>query len=644
MYRFITRRTRSQLLIIAAFSAAHIALSPSTAKGVPASPRGVEVSQPDGTKITIFMRGDEFYSWNEDAKGYTIVKDTGTGEWFYTEKSQGGSLRVSSYKVGAKDPDALGLKKHFLDDSKATKAQTVRRARKSTAAFSVSSSRVSSTPSMIPALTGTMKNLVILARFSDIAPTYSQAQFDSLFNQVGYNFDSAAGSVKDYYHEISYNRLTIQSTVSQWVTLPHGYAYYGANPPKTGIRAEEMIIDAINALDAAGFDFSTVDGNNDGEVDGLTIIHSGRGEEANEGINPDYIWAHQGELSEPVYKDGKKMQMYHTEAEDRGTDGQPATWGITRIGVIAHETGHFLGLPDLYDYGADSKGVGQFCLMSGGSWNGPPGGEGIYPAHMSAWPKAILGWATPTQLTTTGSYNLPRIEDNSTAMYWMKADAFLSSEYFLLENRQSVGFDLWIPGVTNGILIWHVDQQKLWNGNNDDQTHYLVDLEEAGGIQHLELNQDSGADEDYFRSGNKTIFGDSTIPGSKSYLGYNLGLLISSISISGNPMTFNVTTTPTSKLTMGKLKAYPNPCYFDKNQEITIKGLPPDATDAKVFIYNAAGKLVRTLTIGSGIDEDSVATWDGKDETGAKSASGFYIYLAKSGNYDPASGKFYIFW
>jgi len=596
------------------------------------------------------MRGDEFYSWNEDAKGYTIVKDTSTGEWLYAKKDLKGALSTTEFKVGVKDPDTLNLKKHFTDGSKVSRARNFHRARKTASAFSVAASRVSAAPARVPVLTGTMKNLVILARFSDIAPTYSQAQLDSLFNQVGYSFDGAVGSVKDYYHEVSYNLLTIQSTVSQWVTLPHGYAYYGANDVNgNDVGAREMVLDAINALDAAGFDFSTVDGNNDGEVDGLTIIHSGRGEEANSGINNDYIWSHQYGLSAPVYKDGKKLQMYHTEPEVRGTDGWPATWGISRIGVIAHETGHFLGLPDLYDYGGDSHGAGQFCLMAEGNWNGGTNcgvsqGDGSTPAHMSAWPKAILGWATPTQITNAGSYNLPRIEDNRSAMYWMQAAAFLSSEYFLMENRQSVGFDYCLPGVTNGILIWHVDHTMWNNGDNDDQTHYLVDLEEASGIQHLASNTSSGDGSDYFRPGNNVSFGDTTFPNSKSYLNYNLGLLIRNISASGDPMTFSVTQSAASELSMGKLKAYPNPCYFDKNPNITIAGIPPDAKDVKVYIYNAAGKLVRTLESGSEIDEDNVAVWDGRDENGLKSASGICFYLAKFSNYDRATGKFYVFW
>ena len=49
-------------------------------------------------------------------------------------------------------------------------------------------------------------------------------------------------------------------------------------------------------LDASGFDFHTVDGDADGWVDGLTIIHAGGGEE-NSGNDPNYIWSHAWSLS-----------------------------------------------------------------------------------------------------------------------------------------------------------------------------------------------------------------------------------------------------------------------------------------------------------------------------------------------------------
>ena len=95
---------------------------------------------------------------------------------------------------------------------------------------------------------------------------------------------------------------------------------------------------------------------------------------------------------------------------------------------------------------------------------------------------------------------------------------------------------------------------------------------------------------------------------------------------------------------MDKMKAYPNPGYFDKVSFITIKGIPFDAQDPKIYIYNTGGELVRTLVKGSGIDSSNNGEWNGRNTGGAKAASGLYLYLVTTGNYGKASGRIYIFW
>jgi immune inhibitor A len=553
----ISRRTES--LLRAALLCGLALLLRGAAWAVPASPRLMQETQPDGTKVQVAMKGDEYHHWHEDAAGYTIIKDKASRAWMYAEKGPSGELRAGPHRAGAADPEALGLKKGLQDDKmtraaaqRRAGAQAARRKRAESSPFRVSSSvsavsGVSASPSRVfsPVTTGTMKNLVILAKFSDTPNNYTQAQFNALFNTIGYNYDGAMGSVKDYYREVSYNTLTVDSVVSAWVTLPHTAAYYGANDGEGyDVLPKQMVTDAINALDASGFNFAQCDGNGDGWVDGLTIIHSGRAEELS-GNDPDYIWSHQWELDNPLTKDGVSMQAYHTEAEQRGWDGYTDTYGLTRIGTICHETGHFLGLPDLYDTTGATSGLGKFCLMSGGSWNGPDlsdgSGDGTSPAHLSAWPKKYLAWAAATQLTTVGTRTLNRIEDNSSGLYLLRDTAFPSGEYFLIENRTGYGFDAYMPGTLRGMLIWHVDENMP---DNTNPLHYLVDLEEAGGTQHLTSGTDVyGDDGDYYRSNNNT-FGDSTLPNSRSYSGnLPLKLVVNAVSDSGQAMSFYLDST-----------------------------------------------------------------------------------------------------
>ncbi len=492
---------------------------------VPANPKPVTVKQPGRQTIEIVLRGDEHLHWHEDEAGYTILKADKDGPWVYAVLDANGQLAPSQAIVGEANPAVMGLPKRLLPADAIADAMA--------SAMDRRSATDPEAPIVKVPKTGTMKNLVVLVAFSDLGFSYTTNQYDALFNEIGYTTDGGEGSVKDYYHEVSYNQLTVDSVVVAPVTLANGYAYYGGNDASgDDLRPREMVSEALAALEARGFDFSTVDADSDGWVDGLTIIHAGGGEEMS-GNDSDYIWSHQWSLTSTRTYDGTSMREYHTEPGRRGWDSSSSSWGVTRIGVICHENGHFLGLPDFYDYDYDSEGVGDFCLMAGGSWNGDNGSQ---PAQMSAWCKADLNWLTPTSITVSGSYTLPRVEDNK-AIFKLSGP-FPSSQYFLIENRQGVGFDAGLPGPNRGLLIWHVDETQP---DNDDQTHYMLDLEEASGTQHLELNSNTGNDSDYFRIGTMTSFTSNTTPNNKSYANVPVGLEISSISSSASSMTFTVT-------------------------------------------------------------------------------------------------------
>ncbi|MDD5677870.1 MAG: M6 family metalloprotease domain-containing protein [Kiritimatiellae bacterium] len=499
------------------------------ASAVPACPAPATVIQPDGRAIQVYLRGDEFYHWNEDQRGFTVVKEPQSGRWVYAVLDAQGNLARSELVVGKDNPAQSGLAPRLRPVGFHSRA-------KATAQGRLLSGAVAQKGPQRTPTTGTMKNLVVLVAFADKPSAYTRTQFEALFNTIGYSFDSAQGSVKDYYNEVSYNQLNVDSVVAEWVTLSRGYAYYGANDMYgNDAHPREMVQEALAALEVRGFDFSTLDSDGDGWVDGLTVIHSGGGEEYS-GNDDNYIWSHQWSLSSTLVYDGKRMQTYHTEPERRGWDSSPGTYGMTRIGVICHENGHFLELPDLYDYGYDSEGAGNFCLMAGGSWNG---NYGTQPAQMSAWCKKDLNWLTPTVVTTSGTYTVSRVEDNQT-VYRLSGN-FPSTQYFLIENRQGYGFDASLPGSTRGLLVWHVDETV---DDNDNQLHYKVDLEEASGTQHLELNENSGNDADYFRYGTMTTFNNDTAPNNRSYAGTALDQDITAVSASSTSMTFTVATLP----------------------------------------------------------------------------------------------------
>ena len=560
------------------------------AGAVSACPEPVTIQQPDGRKVQLHFKGDEFLHWYEDKDGFTVLPDSRSRRWVYAGKDAGGKLVPGAAVVGRDDPRRTGVPKRLLPDGAAQRGAALRSARQAASALR-SGTLLSGTGSVqaaglekVPG-TGTMKNLVVLVEFPDLPHTRAKAEFEALFNTVGYNVDGAVGSVKDYYHEVSYNRLTVDSVVTDWIMLDHNYAYYGGNDTLgNDLRPREMVAEALAKLEASGFDFSTVDADGNGQVDGLDIIHAGGGAEYG-GNDVNYIWSHNWSMTATVTYDGKTLYNYHTEPERRGFDADPATQGLTRIGVICHETGHFLGLPDLYDYGYDSKGAGNFCLMAGGSWNGDYGSQ---PAQMSAWCKKSLGWITTATVIFSGTYSAPRVEDSQT-VYQLNG-AFPATQYFLIENRQGYGFDASLPGTQRGLLIWHVDETQT---TNNDQTHYQVDLEEASGAQHLELNTSAGDDADYFRANTLTAFTNTTVPNTRSYAGGALGLEVGGISASAATMTFTVGALPPAVATASPLPTGTVGLAYSQTLAAT-GGVPPYAWAV------TTGSLPAGLTLSGG--------------------------------------------
>lgn len=476
-------------------------------------------------------------------------------------------------------------------------------------------------------VSGNFKILTLLVDFSDHVASVNAAEFDTLIYQ------NSQGCVNHYYQENSYGNLAIVSPVypsaQGWDRAPQTYAYYANNANGLGTypqNAQKLVEDLVDLVDPV-INFAQFDNDSDGYVDGLIVVHSGPGAEFT-GNNAD-IWSHKWSIS-PRLKDGVYVFTYSMNPEYWSVPGD-----IT-LGVYAHELGHVLGLPDLYDTDYSSEGVGKWSIMAGGSWNGINGSS---PAHFDAWSKIFLGFVTPTvQPYDQNSVSIPQVETNST-VYKLWTNGSPANEYYLVENRQKTGYDTYLPN--SGLLIWHIDNNitnndtEWWPGSGAG-SHYKVAVVQADNLWDLEHNVDSGDTGDSYPGStvNRTFSGVSS-PNSDSYAGTGTLVSVVNISNSGASMTADFAVgTPQdvqgdSPILPGNVRLLgnaPNPF----NPVTTIELEVSIEASVKLEIFNLNGQRVRTLTDQVLPAGHYGIMWDGNDERGNELASGVYFYSVVS--------------
>ncbi len=229
-------------------------------------------------------------------------------------------------------------------------------------------------------------------------------------------------SFRDFYLKQSNGRFLAKGDVSDWVKVPYNESRYGSNnfsdssvywpfvadtatawyddQKKQGKTDAEIktYLAQFDKVDRYDYDGDGDFNEADGYIDHFQAIHAGEGEEAGGGAQgEDAIWSHrwyaysnnQGKTGPsfnklggvPLGDSGMWIGDYTTEPENGG------------LGVFAHEFGHDLGLPDLYDTAGGDNSTAFWTLMSGGSWlNHGTDSIGTTPGYMGAWEKLQLGW------------------------------------------------------------------------------------------------------------------------------------------------------------------------------------------------------------------------------------------------------------
>ncbi|KAG9204786.1 hypothetical protein G6514_010017 [Epicoccum nigrum] len=369
-------------------------------------------------------------------------------------------------------------------------------------------------------LRNAIRIIVVLVDFDDVkCPPDIVERTKELWFSTG---KLPTGSVTEYYSEVSNNAVSLTGEVVGPFTLKEKMAYYangqsGRSWP--GPNSQTLADEAFQAMKDTT-DLKPYDNDGNGYVDAFVVVHAGRA--ADETGSGDDIWSVKWVLPEEREADGVKVYGFLTVAAD------------AKCGVCAHEIGHLVfGWPDLYDTDDSSAGIGSWCLMASGSW----GGGGDRPVHPSAWCKANQGWVETVVETTNRQVKLQDVKEGyKIHRLWTDGDT-TSQEYFLVENRQTVKGDEFLPG--KGLLIWHIDDRL---NSNVDENHPWIKLMQADGFDQLKQNFGRGDDGDPFPGfTDNRKFDSLSNPNSKSYQEADTYVSVTNIPMSTPEMTFDIT-------------------------------------------------------------------------------------------------------
>ncbi len=262
-------------------------------------------------------------------------------------------------------------------------------------------------------------------------------------------------------------------------------------------RSRAMAAGALMATAGGVVDFADADADGDAEVDGVLLLHAGPGHESGDGV----IEPLQYYLEEAVTQRGVVARAYAV-ASALGT-----------VGIVAHETGHLLGLEDRYDpvFAADDAvpvgGLGITSLMAAG-WRGS--GDGADPSFPDAYSRLALGWADLADTLGPGTVVRLRQDDPRT------------DEYFLVERRGWAAAAPWDAVLPHGrALVYHIDTSVpdgVVAESIGEPRHLRVELLEADGGREIAEGESTGDPGDFFPAeGIAQSLGDDTIPWARTW-------------------------------------------------------------------------------------------------------------------------------
>ncbi len=386
---------------------------PAGSTAAPVNPTPTTLVQPDGTAFTAVPWGDGLAHGYRTEAGYTITRRT-DGTWVYATSVRGTHL-VPSDRPATSTPPAGVARRLLPAPPTSTTSGTKTKATEGAATNSVPGDPHA----------GSAKTVVILAQFTD------QASVGTTAAQWASKYFGASSSVKDYYTKNSYNALTVTPAAETSGTANDGvigWVSLARTHPNSQPITDDVVSVAKSAIVAANpfINYGAFDADGDGAISSheLHVVVIAAGYEGAYGAGGPCghaIWGHRSSFSTGASVDGVSVGSYDGDGgymmfgEKHCDASNPGGTHMATIGIMVHEFGHDLGLPDLYPYGTEGGGAGEYSLMAYGSWLGNAATQGDTPSMLDPFSRLYEDWSVKTQIRGNGQVvSVPAAETSAT--------------------------------------------------------------------------------------------------------------------------------------------------------------------------------------------------------------------------------------
>lgn len=495
-----------------------------SASSVPALKRPFNVTQPDGTTITLIQNGDEFYHFitTEDGIPVKLCDDN-----FYRYINNDGFTISSVIARNPKERTSTDLS--FLKSTDSNNIKKIYSKIHEEKFWKVNSNRTNAFKSVKEE--EVVDALVILVEFADNSFKVSKSELENMLNQEGFSKYGSIGSAKDYFHDQSNGKFTMNFNVVGPVKLSNNLKYYGENDQYgNDFRAPEMIKEACEEAAKTGLDFSKFDRDGDKVVDLVYVVYAGYGENACD--NPDLVWPHAHSLSYEKLDaviNGYTIDRYACSAELNNNPELNRNNEPCGIGTFCHEFTHTLGLPDWYNTTYGTNVVREWSLMDYGCYNN----DSYVPVGFSAYEKEFVGWMDIEELDSPKTVTLEPIVDSNKA-YKIVNDKD-KNECIVLENRIKKGWDMYIAaeGLMATAVAYNKDAWESNKVNNESNKRYCI-------LPADNTNDAKSSEGDLYPYNGNNRISDYSTPSSITYSGAKLGKPVTGITKnSDKSITFN---------------------------------------------------------------------------------------------------------